>query len=1318
MGKRKNKLTVKQLAQPVVSSNSPELTLDDILSDRVGGSVNFKGLNFQILYASFIILSKLSAETTTSIRLEGIEDLDILSDERNQFVQIKSSINSIDAARFWELKILQNFLTVAIANPTSRFKLVHNSTLAKGNLDVFSSPNCSDVQIIFWVEKLQTEGYKIDASSFREFLKNITIEKTTEKQIQEQLIKLLYQNFSVGNQTEFIFLKALFYNVFQWSKQRKTISFKDLAELIQFVKDSFSKVPTNEAITHNWIHNISFNIEPNESAYDYFEGKAARPIHIAMNLPVKRPVWENKIIGKLSESSIVVVKSSSGQGKSTLIWQVSRDFSGKGNTVYQLTHCADWQEANAVRDFIETRLTIGEWPLIVVDGLNKAVSYWATLAEQFTDKPVQFLISTREEDWFRYGADISRVSLQVIDIKLTLAEAEEIYRLLKRNGKIHSGVNAWQSAWEKIETKGLLIEYVYLLTNGQMISERLTNQVKQLQSEKDSGAKTEILRLVSLADALNLRLKTTTLTGFIKANMRIESDRNEVYRQLEKEYYLKFSSEYVEGLHPVRSQHLVNILHSHSPIEESLLAVLSMLEEDSVYDYFIAAPFHITATSKNEFYSKAANLIGQRKFPEMVYAADGILHYEASTYWQNNKTVFDEAFMAGGLPLFVYDATPFHNLKTLATISESTKDMPGGANIKMLADKLNNLSAYNIAESDIYVFVRHLHEKLKNRPVTATSEGVVFLSKWFKKLGLDFPDIIDVSEDTLLNALEKEDIGQSSDLFQFYRICQPEKYKQFVARHKQTIFSWMKIKTDTLRIFEKDGNIYMEYLLSGDVGKENEKSVYRINIASAFFDNYKRYCTNLHILPFPNEEIYKVTVQNAHKEMPVENINHTFDVHLNQIWSKTILKHYTNISNYDWQDEHFRLRKQAVEVARKCTRLFENHFTGDEQRLKTSIKGFIVQANELLHNLQVAKPYPSFSEKYFDDTRFNQEQKDIDAFYSPYRNFLNQCPGIISPAKEQDRRLPIINLKNALENLTKMQAAFKSISQTTMTYFLFDSLNDDELRWYKRLLLTAQFYIHKINSGSSEKIIVPQRAAEDWQETERLRELNHLHKIIRDFEKNSRFQFFVPNRIFEEGILKSTVIGVQNCNLDDFDQNNFFDLSMGLNKLANTGIHFFIFLFLDDNKKIIGALRFSERYFERFKVFYETGENDNDDQFSVPLPIPPTNEMIEVLGNGIHTGQINLRSTDDAYYKMMMEIWQLTQYRLLCKTEGPEKTWLDDLENKYAGYILDHVNKIYEPNVASIEPSKHVVLQFLAREKSFSTQEIVDMMTTKAAASM
>lgn len=38
----------------------------------------------------------------------------------------------------------------------------------------------------------------------------------------------------------------------------------------------------------------------------------------------------------------------------------------------------------------------------------------------------------------------------------------------------------WESAWEKIADKKLLIEYVYLLTHGEMIAERISAQMNEI----------------------------------------------------------------------------------------------------------------------------------------------------------------------------------------------------------------------------------------------------------------------------------------------------------------------------------------------------------------------------------------------------------------------------------------------------------------------------------------------------------------------------------------------------------------------------------------------------------------------------------------------------------------------------------------------------------------------------------------------------------------------------------------------------------------------------------------------------------------------
>lgn len=64
---------------------------------------------------------------------------------------------------------------------------------------------------------------------------------------------------------------------------------------------------------------------------------------------------------------------------------------------------------------------------------------------------------------------------------------------------IHSSVKDWHGAWEKIQNRKLLIEYIYLLTHGQMLSERIDDQIKKLGNSTNGKLVCKILRYVCFA---------------------------------------------------------------------------------------------------------------------------------------------------------------------------------------------------------------------------------------------------------------------------------------------------------------------------------------------------------------------------------------------------------------------------------------------------------------------------------------------------------------------------------------------------------------------------------------------------------------------------------------------------------------------------------------------------------------------------------------------------------------------------------------------------------------------------------------------------
>lgn len=416
--------------------------LENLLKKRIGGSVNFRGIYYQILYASYLILKELRGTSEKSITMEGIEDIDLNTSQNilngQLYTQVKSSVNKMDAGSFWDLGVLQNFAETFEINPNSKFKLVYNMEIAKGNLhSLMHKKDLSD----FWQTKFTTLKYNIN---YNDLLSNISFEYKTSTELFNDILISLFKDWGINKGTELQILRSLFYNVFIWSKNRITVTNTDIIALFQDIKDSYSKAPVNNAILNNWIIKVSYDITESHNAEDFYDGKAARPAHIKLGLPVKRKIWQKKVYDSVFESDVTVVRSSSGQGKSTLAWQTGYDLKEKNNySIYELRSCKDYNEANSIAEFLESRILIGEKPLLIIDGLNTLVESWFEIVSTTRDFPVKYLLTTRQEDWFRFGADISRINLATVDISLSMVEARELFEELKRKHKIHPDIQKW-----------------------------------------------------------------------------------------------------------------------------------------------------------------------------------------------------------------------------------------------------------------------------------------------------------------------------------------------------------------------------------------------------------------------------------------------------------------------------------------------------------------------------------------------------------------------------------------------------------------------------------------------------------------------------------------------------------------------------------------------------------------------------------------------------------------------------------------------------------------------------------------------------------
>ncbi|MBW8523845.1 hypothetical protein K0U91_01220 [Chryseobacterium chendengshani] len=1282
--------------------------LDNLIVKRTGGAINFRGMHFQILYSSYLILKELDQNSDEkSIRMEGIEDIDLSTSQNilidNEYIQVKSSINKMDAGSFWNLGVLQNFAETYMINPESQFKLVYNMEISKGNLhDLIHNRDISE----FWITKLQTLNKNI---IYEDFLLRISYEHKTSNDLFNEILVLLFKNWQINKGTEFQFLRSLFYNVFIWSQNRSTVTNNDINILFQDIKDSYSKAAVNSAVQNNWISKVSYAIMGNYSSHDFYDGKAARPVHIGLGLPVQRRIWQKTIYESLINADVTVIKSSSGQGKSTLAWQTGLNLQEKNNyTIYELRNCANVNEADSVAEFLLTRVIIGEKPLLVIDGLNSLVESWFEIVTRTRDYPVKYLLTARQEDWYRFGADLSQVKLMIVDISLSMSEAGAIFEEFKRKQKIHLDISKWQPVWEQVRQKGLLIEYTYLLTRGEMIQERLSAQLKYLSNSKSSGAKLEMLRMISLADCLNIRLKTINLINYIKAEIGFDQDRGELLNELEKEYFLNFGGDFVEGLHPVRSQHLNDLLHKNLPIEDSLRNLFKIITDEYKQHFFSNIPILVTEQNKASLYNTLADAISEDSFDNIVLALDGIMHAEPKRYWDENKLKFDEAYKSGGIDLFAITSTPFTELNTLTDMAEILGDQ--GGNFRNLATLKDELSNFQFENSDVIIFAKALNSNLQKRLLSIDSyKGLGFLIKWYNSLQLPLSLPLIKPE---IDELTKMDFQEAKEFMLFFQLSNPLPYKDFIEENIDKIKSYLKVNTDSLNIEEKDNEIHIEYLLEDKNAKlANNLSVSKIDDIHCFLPFYKKYCTEALMLPFPSEEMISMVKQDSIKRLSPEIIGNSFEIHLNQIWNSEISKIYQESSSYHWQEKILGIRKVALEWSKSITRIIDALLEGNEKKKKTYIEELDRNRTLLNNSIISRKKYPRF-DNYSEQEIVVIDEKEINLWISSLININNQIYKIFIPDVEHERNLALINFKSIYFNLQNMQNAFRVIEKKSVAYFDSENICAEENKHYDRLYATILYYLSQIPLENKTVVSVGRKAVEEWWLHAKSATIDDLNLSLKIIERTSDYKFVYPEKITETPTLTYLTVGI--LDFDFSDTTNFQHLLFNLGLLRDIHYDFITIINVKDNIALNG-FRLKKDLINVLDNLID-GTEDIDMTYLAPLPIAVDEETIKNLP-GIYLSEKSINNDLDKKFEILIDLWKLSECRNYLNIDSAiEMAWLKKLQldskiksklstikapsNRFSDFVLNGLepNCIYSKEDITVEIYEQIAIHSVSSE--------------------
>ncbi|MDL2223671.1 hypothetical protein LJB98_06225, partial [Bacteroidales bacterium OttesenSCG-928-M11] len=810
-------------------------------------------------------------------------------------------------------------------------------------------------------------------------------------------------------------------------------------------------------------------------------------------------------------------------------------------------------------------------------------------------------------------------------------------------------VDSWQSVWEKVQEKGLLIEYTYLLTKGEMIQERLKYQVSTINKTQSAASKLEILRLVSLADSMNIKIRTQILLKYIAENIGFAQDRGEILKELSDEYFLNFENIYIGGLHPVRSNHLVAILHENLPIEDSLTALFTLLDEIYFSDYFINAPLLLNSNSKKAFYNELGVVLSQRNFNQIVIALDGIFHLESQTYWNNNRQVYDEACKIGSVELFTISSIPFtdYAVSQLEELANTLGEERTG--FSKLAELAKQLPRFTIEETDVYQLASSVQDHLKSKYKGIDNYiGFGDLAQWFKALNLSLISNNDVfSKIDVANFFENIDsfeLNEAKEIATFCLINKNAEYLQCSKKHRKILISYLKRTTDSLLIEEKGGELHINYLLYGDdVTNVNQMSVQRIQVVYTFLPIYERYCTEAIMLPFPSEDLISFTKESSKKHMPPENIVKEFDVHLNQIWYKTILKNYEAASVYGWQKSIIEFRENALDLVFSLCQYIDSLLEANGKKQQSSLQK-IIKFNERFRKLDIAlKPYPTFNRKYNEDNSQTIRETNINNWRSSLRNVNNQILNIFIPKEEHNRNVALYNLKATFLSIGNMQECFDSIVRESFEYFDISSLESRELELYERLYTTVQYYISKIPLNDKPAIRGAKKVAYEWWQAQKDDKLQQLKTTIKNVSANKDYILYSPSKLEETDTLTYVTIGVDGLDFSDGD--SLQQLSVDMVDLADFSADFYTILNIN-NGVVLGGLRFKQEFFKVLKNELNGLPSENILDI-MPLPVFPDEKMIQTLSGVCLPAQSSENTIQDKKFQVLIELWKYNHIILM-----------------------------------------------------------------------
>lgn len=505
-----------------------------------------KGYRTQFLYSLHYMLG--ARDKSWSFRLEGREDLDVEDVEGGllRVIQVKNLTSPLTTSDLLHAGTTC-FAKRLLGTDQEVEAVVVSYGPVSGELKKWKSNPSNHTA----AEKTMIRNYGLSEADWTEVKMRTQFIEIDESDITQEVFSMLTKAGPVDPLPTAENL--LFY--LQWMAEKQSVIthadlFKKIEQIAQYLSERIA-LTQQYGIYLNPLHLISIDhVDEERLRAEFYFGTSSRYEHVLFGLDVAREDFIEKTVDAFTRSNIVILHGASGQGKTTLSYRYAKDHA-PGSLTYELNLQND---PIATRQAIQAILSVTrhlQTPVLFLTHVTPGTTQWLQVAEAFAHySNFQMLVTIREEDWYRAAGESISFSHTDVELQLQKTEAKQIYAALDaRSPVLH--FTDFEEAWISLNENVPLLEFVYTVTHGDSLINRLRQQVRALAPDNDSIG---LLRLISLADAFDAKLDLEKLV--------LSDDIKWTIEKLEKEYLVRLSEDrkYLSGLHPVRSKLLLGIL--------------------------------------------------------------------------------------------------------------------------------------------------------------------------------------------------------------------------------------------------------------------------------------------------------------------------------------------------------------------------------------------------------------------------------------------------------------------------------------------------------------------------------------------------------------------------------------------------------------------------------------------------------------------------------------------------------------------------------------------------------------------------------------